>query len=139
MLITRPFLGKFVDKVGLMKPGTFGLATMCCSMSLMFFAPNLPVLLLAAALQGVGYSFCYATYQTMAVADIETERRGSATATFYVGFDGGMGFGAFVAGGIAATLGVGTIFIIYAALPIIGILILWLVQPMSIKGTPKTT
>jgi MFS family permease len=135
MLVTRPFLGRFVDKVGLMKPGTFGLATMCCSMSLMFFAFNLPALLLAAALQGVGYSFCYTTYQTMAVADIETERRGSATATFYVGFDGGMGFGAFVAGGIAATFGIGTVFIIYAALPIIGILILWLVQPLN-KNVP---
>jgi MFS family permease len=123
LFIVRPFIGKVVDRSGYRLPGSFGLALLAAAMLVLGLSTSLPALLIAAVFQGMGYGLCYATFQTMAVADIEPSRRGAAMATFYVGFDGGMGLGALLAGLIVGLLGFQGMYLCWAAVPLLGLLI----------------
>ena len=124
VVCSRPFMGKFVDRRGYRPAALIGMAGMCLSMTTLSFANSFPMLALAAVFNGVGYATCYATFQTMAVAGIEKERRGSATATFYVGYDGGMGLGAICAGLLAGAAGYAVMYRVFACLPIAALVIL---------------
>ena len=122
---SRPFMGKLVDKRGYRPTAIVGMIGMCLSMATLSSASSFPVLALAAIFNGVGYATCYATFQTMAVAGIEKERRGSATATFYVGYDSGMGLGAICAGLLAGVAGYAVMYRVFACLPFIALAILF--------------
>ena len=125
VVASRPFMGKLVDKRGYRPTALIGMAGMCLSMLTLSFAQSFPVLALAAVFNGVGYATCYATFQTMAVAGIEKARRGSATATFYVGYDGGMGLGAICAGLLAGAAGYAVMYRVFACLPLLALVILF--------------
>jgi len=126
VVASRPFMGKFVDTHGYRPAAVIGMAGMCLSMTTLSFADSFPMLALGAVFNGVGYATCYATFQTMAVAGIERERRGSATATFYVGYDSGMGLGAICAGLLAGAAGYAVMYRVFACLPLLALLILFL-------------
>ena len=126
VVASRPFMGKMVDRKGYRPTALIGMAGMCLSMLTLSFASSFSVLALAAVFNGVGYATCYATFQTMAVAGIEKQRRGSATATFYVGYDGGMGLGAICAGLLAGAAGYAVMYRVFACLPALALLILFL-------------
>ncbi len=125
VVCSRPFMGKFVDARGYRPSAVIGMVGMCLSMTTLSFASSFPVLALAAVFNGVGYATCYATFQTMAVAGIEKERRGSATATFYVGYDTGMGLGAICAGLLAGVVGYAVMYRVFACLPLVALAILF--------------
>lgn len=125
VVCSRPFMGKFVDRRGYRPSAIIGMVGMCLSMATLSFANSFPVLALGAVFNGVGYATCYATFQTMAVAGIEKERRGSATATFYVGYDTGMGLGAICAGLLAGATSYGVMYRVFACLPIVALIILF--------------
>lgn len=126
VVASRPFMGKLVDRRGYRPTALVGMAGMCLSMFTLSLASSFPVLAVAAIFNGVGYATCYATFQTMAVAGIEKERRGSATATFYVGYDGGMGLGAICAGLLAGAAGYAVMYRVFACLPLLALVILFL-------------
>ena len=126
VVASRPFVGKLVDRRGYCPTALVGMAGMCLSMFTLSLASSFPVLAVAAVFNGVGYATCYATFQTMAVAGIEKERRGSATATFYVGYDGGMGLGAICAGLLAGAAGYAVMYRVFACLPLLALVILFL-------------
>ena len=126
VVASRPFMGKLVDRRGYRPTALVGMAGMCLSMFTLSLASSFPVLAVAAVFNGVGYATCYATFQTMAVAGIEKERRGSATATFYVGYDGGMGLGAICAGLLAGAAGYAVMYRVFACLPLLALVILFL-------------
>ena len=126
VVASRPFMGKFVDRRGYRPAAVIGMAGMCLSMTTLSFAGSFPVLALGAVFNGVGYATCYATFQTMAVAGIEKERRGSATATFYVGYDSGMGLGAICAGLLSGAVGYTVMYRAFACLPLLALVILFL-------------
>lgn len=125
VVASRPFMGRFVDRRGYRPSAVIGMVGMALSMTTLSFADSFPVLALGAVFNGVGYATCYATFQTMAVAGIEKERRGSATATFYVGYDSGMGLGAICAGLLAGVAGYAAMYRVFACLPIFALLILF--------------
>ena len=125
VVASRPFMGKFVDRRGYRPAALIGMVGMCLSMLTLSFASSFPVLALGAVFNGVGYATCYATFQTMAVAGIEKARRGSATATFYVGYDGGMGLGAIIAGLLAGAAGYTIMYRAFACLPLLALAILF--------------
>ena len=126
VVASRPFMGKLVDRKGYRPTAIVGMAGMCLSMLTLSFASNFPTLALGAVFNGVGYATCYATFQTMAVAGIEKARRGSATATFYVGYDSGMGLGAVIAGLVSGAVGYAIMYRIFACLPIAALIILFI-------------
>lgn len=125
VVASRPLMGRLVDKKRYRPTAVVGMIGMCLSMATLSFASSFPVLALGAVFNGVGYATCYATFQTMAVAGIEKERRGSATATFYVGYDSGMGLGAICAGLLSGVAGYAVMYRVFACLPILALIILF--------------
>lgn len=121
MLITRPIAGKLTDRHGfsaVVYPGfvlTFlGLLILAGSHSFVQF-------LISAAFYGVGIGSVQCSLQSMAVVNAAADRVGTANATFFIGFDTGIGIGSVAAGIVASSFGYGamygsfSIFIVAAA------------------------
>lgn len=93
VLVSRPFTGKLIDKKGanlIMYPAfvLFG-----AGMMLLGSAWESVGLLVAAALIALGFGNLSSVSQTAAVQSVEPGRVGLATATFFLFFDLGNGFG----------------------------------------------
>lgn len=117
--LSRPFLGKVVDRRGYGIIIVPGLVLMVAALILLSFADSLPLFVVVAFLYGFGFAACNSTLQTMAVADVPYERRGAANATYLVGFDSGIGVGAVVAGVIASFIGYSGLYLSFALLPVV--------------------
>lgn len=117
--LSRPILGKVVDRRGYGVIIVPGLVAMVVSLVLLAFADSLILFVAVAFLFGFGFAACNSTLQTMAVADIPSERRGAANATYLVGFDSGIGLGALISGIVVSHAGYSGLYLCFAALPII--------------------
>ena len=112
MLVTRPAAGKLTDRKGtafVVKPGmllTF-LGMVCLGS-----AHGLALFIVSAVLYGTGMGICMSSLEALAVASVPAERRGSATATFMIGFDGGIGIGSVIAGILASVAGYAAMYLI---------------------------
>ncbi|MGC4019816.1 MAG: MFS transporter [Muricomes sp.] len=102
LLISRPLCGRLTDKFGFSSVISPGLVLVIAAMSLLSKAGSLPVFLVCAAVYGLGFGAVQSSLQTMAIIRAPKERRGAANATFFTGFDGGIGFGSVVGGIIAS-------------------------------------
>jgi MFS family permease len=123
MLLARPLFGRLTDRRGYRLPLLIGLAFAFAGLIVLSFASNLAVLLSAGVLLGIGFGAANPTTQAMAVADVPFARRGTATATYFVGFDAGIGVGAVAAGLLSNGLGYGPMFQVMALLPLATLLI----------------
>ena len=116
VLISRPFTGRLMDKKGanfVMYPAfiLFG-----SGMLVLSSASNSVTFLLAAALIAFGFGNITSVGQTIAVNLAEPHRMGIATATFFIFYDIGTGFGPSLLGFIIPITGYG---ILYAILGIL--------------------
>jgi len=105
VLISRPFTGKLIDKKGanvIMYPAfiIFG-----SGMILLSLISNGLTFLLAGALIGLGFGNISSVVQTIAVKSVAPHRMGLATATFFIFFDIGNGFGPSLLGLIIPIIG----------------------------------
>jgi MFS family permease len=118
-IVSRPFIGKIIDRHGYRGPSVF--ATLCTAATLVLIgvSNSLPLFCAAGALGGLGIGSAMGTFQAMAVATVEPQRRGVATSTYFVFFDLGIAIGSFVAGIIAGAVGYTAMFVIMAAFPIL--------------------
>jgi MFS family permease len=123
MLVTRPLFGRLIDRRGYRLPLVIGLIFAFAGLVVLSFASTLVILLAAGALVGIGFGAANPTTQAMAVADVPFARRGTATATYFVGFDAGIGVGAVAAGLLSNGLGYGPMFQVMALLPLATLLI----------------
>jgi MFS family permease len=119
MLFSRPLFGRFVDKRGYAIPVLLGLAFIIVGFILLSFTRSTLALVICAAVFGVGYGAVIPSLQTMAVVDASPDRRGSATATFFIGFDAGIGFGSITAGMVAGFIGYSNMYLLAIVLPLI--------------------
>ena len=94
-------------------------ATLCTAATLVLIgvSDSLPLFCVAGALGGLGIGSAMGTFQAMAVATVEPQRRGVATSTYFVFFDLGIAIGSFVAGIIAGTVGYTAMFMVMAIFP----------------------
>lgn len=93
VLISRPFTGRLMDSIGpnyVMYPAFFVFGS---GMLLLSTASSAATLLIAAALIGFGFGNISSISQTIAVTVAAPHRMGLATATFFIFFDIGNGFG----------------------------------------------
>ena len=116
-IVSRPFIGKIIDRRGYRGPSMF--ATLCTAATLVLIgvSDSLPLFCVAGALGGLGIGSAMGTFQAMAVATVEPQRRGVATSTYFVFFDLGIAIGSFVAGIIAGTVGYTAMFMVMAIFP----------------------
>jgi MFS family permease len=119
MLVARPLFGRLVDKRGYHIPLVAGIILVTCGFVVMALMHNTAELMLGASILGVGFGALNPTFQTMAMVGVPYERRGMATATYFMGFDSGIGTGTIVAGSIAGLLGYQAMYFFCIAGPLI--------------------
>ncbi len=114
LLLFRPVSGRLTDRFGFSRVIYPGLAILVIALIVLSFANTLPYFLLCAALYGIGFSAVQSSLQTMAVIRAPKERRGAANATFFTGFDGGIGFGAVIAGVLVSIAGYANMYLLFS-------------------------
>lgn len=114
MLITRPIFGKIIDCKGFNAAVYPGLILLIFAMLLLYLAASLALFLCAALFYGVGFGAVQSSLQTMSVAQAPKARLGAANATFFTGFDGGIGFGSIIAGITASALGYSKMYLVFS-------------------------
>lgn len=124
LILTRPISGRAFDRLGesyVIYPSIllFGLGMIILSQTTHSFS-----FLLAGALIGIGYGTVGPSIQTVAINNVEPQRRATATATFFTFFDGGMGLGSFTLGIVASYIGLSKLYLI-SGVCVLGVLVLY--------------
>jgi len=101
MLLTRPLSGRWADRGSGTGVLFIGHLALLIGMITTALAQGFCAFLLSGAIIGIGFGFNLPTLQALAVRDALIHRRGSATATFYIASDLGIGLGTIMAGYIA--------------------------------------
>ena len=123
LLLTRPNIGRLVDRKGhraALLPGLFFLAG---ALVLLSQSTNLILFLASAVLYGVGQGSVQTSAQTLAVLYTPKNRIGAANATFFTGFDGGIGLGALLASVLVGLFGYSGMFLCLTACPLLAALL----------------
>jgi MFS family permease len=123
-LAARPAFGRWADKRGYFMPALTAFICMAASMALMVGTHELATLVVAAILQGIGYSSGFSLFMALATRHASPERRGTTIATVMVGFDIGSGLTAVALSFLAYYHGYEAIFICGAAIALLGIIVL---------------
>lgn len=114
LMISRVFAGRIYDKKGdmyVIPPGTI---LIFIAMLLLSWLPNMPMMLVAGALYGLGFGSVQPALQAWAVDKAPKNRKGMANATFFSFFDLGVGVGAILFGQLAFMFNYGLIYIVAA-------------------------
>lgn len=119
MLVTRPFLGKLIDRKGFSAGIWPGVIMVPASLILLSVSNSLIALLICGAIYGIGIGAAQTGLQTMAIVNVPKDRTGAANATFFTGFDGGIGVGSVLAGFISTIWGYSGMFAVMAIFPIL--------------------
>jgi len=114
MLLSRPFFGRLVDRLGFNASMYPGLVILIIAMVLLSWAATMPMFMIVAVLYGIGYGAVQSSLQTLSVIHAPKERRGAANATFFTGVDGGIGFGSIIAGIVASALGYSRMYLAFS-------------------------
>ena len=121
--LSRPLLGKVVDRRGYGFVLVPGLIVLAGAMVVLSLARSTEMFLVVAFLFGAGFAACNSTLQAMAVSDAPADRRGAANATYLTGFDAGIGAGSLVSGLVAAQLGYGSMYLCFAVVPAVALVL----------------
>lgn len=131
MLFSRPLFGKIIDRKGFSTAVYPGLIILTSAMLVLYQASTLPLFLCAALLYGIGFGAVQSSLQTMSVAHAPKDRLGAANATFFTGFDGGIGFGSILAGITASALGYSKMYLVFSIFLLIGGLLYFCIADKS--------
>lgn len=112
VLITRPFTGRIVDKKGagfIIYPAFIMFSV---GLFLLSFSRNGFMLLLSSAFIALGFGNLSSISQTVAINSTTPNRMGLATATFFIFYDSGSGFGPSILGLIISSTNYRTLYFI---------------------------
>lgn len=123
-IISRPLIGKVIDKIGTFLPGVLALLCVAATLVLISVSHDVVMFCIAGIFAGLGVGTAMGTFQTMAVATVNPARRGVATSTYLFGLDAGIGAGAFIAGAIANFAGYAGMYLVMAIFPMIAFFIM---------------
>lgn len=119
MLATRPAVGKLTDKYGFSRVGIPCILATAVSLVLIGIAPNIWVLLFAAFVNAFGYGAVQPALSSLCMKSVPPERKGSASATNYIGMDSATIVGPKVCGTIAEITDYGSLMWVGMAVPVI--------------------
>lgn len=110
-VLTRVFLGRVIDRHGEGVLVCTGNIAAFVGVLALVFVKNVPGYLFSALLIGYSFGAIQPSLQTMAMHAVKPERRGAASSTFFIAFDMGIAFGAFLAGVLIKFVGYDCMFI----------------------------
>lgn len=139
LILSRPFTGRWYDQYGanwIIFPAIvlFGMGMFCLGMS-----HGAALFFIAAGLIGVGWGTLFSSFQTVAIQSVDPKRRSVATATFLSIFDIGIGGGSIIAGALAGTMELGTIYIVSSIYIFTGLSVYYWAQKKSVPMTGRIT
>jgi MFS family permease len=117
ILVSRPYFGRIADRKGTSFALIPGIGALLGALVILYVANSLTIFLLAGLLYGFGFGAVQPSLQAMAVRNVEPARRGSANATFFLGFDLGIGVGSIVWGVVAERVGYNVMYL-WAMVPV---------------------
>jgi MFS family permease len=100
VLLLRPVLGRFADRVGPGRVVAPLLAFVVAAFLVLAFATTGPLLALSAVLFGVGFGNVYPVYVAHVTRHIDSARRGAAFGAILAAFDTGIGTGSIALGAV---------------------------------------
>jgi len=133
MLLTRPITGKLFDIKGPSFVIVPSLILFAVSLYMLSITQTGGMLLLAAAVSGLGYGSLLPGFQTMAVDSTDPHRSGHATATFYTLYDTGIALGTYTLGLVAGGFGFSNVYVVTSGLIVVVLLLYLLVRKNSKK------
>ncbi|WP_019241572.1 MULTISPECIES: MFS transporter [Bacillus] len=122
-VLSRPFTGKWFDLYGDSKVIYPALVLFMIGMAALSFTSNAFIYMLAAGIIGLGYGAIVPSFQTISIQYAAHNRRGMATATYFIFFDSGIGIGAYLNGILSAKYSYQTMYIICSAMILFTILL----------------
>lgn len=105
ILVTRPFIGKIVDKKGHLPVILPGAVSMIIGLIILSYVHSLPTLVIASLFYGLGYGAVQPSLQVWAVNRAKAHRKVAANGTFLSSMDLGFTFGAIALSFIAESRG----------------------------------
>ncbi|MDO4542414.1 MAG: MFS transporter [Bacillota bacterium] len=137
VVLCRLTAGKLADRKGFGAVLIPALLVSSVGYLVLGMAHSLAVLLVGAALLGVGFGSAFPTFQAMALRDAPQHRHGAATATVMSGFDIGFGLGAVIWGFVAQVMGYAALYYINALLILVSLLVYCTVVRASRQAVNK--
>lgn len=128
VIVTRPFFGKLIDSKGIAAALLPGIIATIIAMVLLSMAHSLMLFLISGFIYGIAFGACQNSLQTMAVLNSPPNRIGAANATFYTGFDGGIGFGSILSGGLTIWFTYSQMYLLTAILPLAAMILFFIHQ-----------
>ncbi|WP_217586324.1 MFS transporter [Lentibacillus saliphilus] len=123
LMISRLFAGKIYDQKGHVAVFLPGTVLIFGAMLLLSWLPSTSIMLIAAAIYGLGFGSVQPALQAWAVDQAPSNRKGMANATFFSFFDLGVGLGAIIFGQIAFMFDYSVIYLTAAGSVIISMVI----------------
>lgn len=125
LAVFRPLSGRLTDKKGFDFVVIPGIIMVALAMIILYFAVNIKWFLFAAIIYGAGFGTVQPSLQALAILLSPPERRGSANATFFSGFDLGIGSSAVMWGIVSEFTGYSLIYL-FSVIPVLIALIIYI-------------
>ena len=119
ILLTRPPIGRRVDKKGENSVVYMTFAALAIGLAVLAFSYNGPVLLVSAALIGFGIGCTQSTIQATIVRITPKQELGRANSTFFMSMDLGSAVGPVVIGALIPFMGFTVVYVALAALALV--------------------
>ncbi len=105
IIVTRPFIGRFSDRVGYRRVFLPCVGLMVAAFALLAVGGSRPILVLSALIFGVGFGSAYPAYLGYVLRFVDENRRGAAFGSIIGAFDTGIGTGSIAMGWIIEHVG----------------------------------
>ena len=102
---TRPFIGRFADRVGYRRVFLACVALIVCAFVLLALGGSRAILVGSALIYGIGFGSAYPVYLGHVLKFVDENRRGAAFGSIIGMFDTGIGTGSIVIGSIVEQFG----------------------------------
>lgn len=134
ILITRPPVGRRIDRKGENSTIYFCFAALVIGFVMLAFAVNGTILLASAAFAGFGIGATQSIVQAVIVRDTPAEEVGKASSTFFMSMDLGSGIGPIAIGAIIPLIGYSGSYILLAVLAFLAGVVYHFVHGRNHKG-----
>jgi predicted MFS family arabinose efflux permease len=100
IIVTRPFVGRFADRVGYLRVLFPCLALICAGYALLAIGGTRPFVIASALVFGLGFGSAYPVFIAYLMRHVDEKRRGAAFGGVIGAFDTGIGTGSILMGWI---------------------------------------